>query len=101
MMHFKNLDAKLDGSGVFNDAVRILIDNVYIHDFLRNLHLTPIYLNTIDYYGQYLLLSMDYRPSFFAFIEAIFSSLFGIECWNSHRLALLACYHPYDMEITE
>ena len=72
----------------YPDADRILMDGVFIHDFLRDLPLTHIYDYTINYYGQYPALSIGYRPPFFPFIEAIFNSLFGVNMWSS-RLAIL------------
>ena len=73
----------------YPDADRIMMDGVFIHDFLKDLPLTHIYQYTTEYYAQYPALSIGYRPPFFPFIEAIFNSLFGVNIWSS-RLALLA-----------
>jgi len=73
----------------YPDADRILMDGVFIHDFLKDLPLTHIYQYTIEYYAQYPALSIGYRPPFFPFIEGIFNSLFGVNIWSS-RLALLS-----------
>jgi glycosyltransferase involved in cell wall biosynthesis len=55
---------------VYPDADRILMDGVFIHDFLKDLPLTHLYQYTIEYYAQYPALSIGYRPPFFPFIEA-------------------------------
>ncbi len=73
----------------YPDADRIMMDGVFIHDFLKDFPLTHIYQYTTEYYAQYPALSIGYRPPFFPFIEAIFNSLFGVNIWSS-RLALLA-----------
>ncbi len=73
----------------YPDADRILMDGVFIHDFLRDLPLTGIYDYTINYYAQYPALSIGYRPPFFPFVEAIFNLAFGLNVWSS-RLAILA-----------
>jgi hypothetical protein len=73
----------------YPDADRILMDGVFLHDFLRDLPLTGIYDYTINYYAQYPALSIGYRPPFFPFVEAIFNSVFGINIWSS-RLAIIA-----------
>jgi hypothetical protein len=73
----------------YPDADRILMDGVFIHDFLRDLPLTNIYDYTINYYAQYPALSIGYRPPFFPFVEAIFNTAFGVNMWSS-RLAILA-----------
>lgn len=72
----------------YPDADRLLMDGVFIHDFLKDFPLTHPYQYTIEYYAQYPALSIGYRPPFFPFIEAIFNSLFGVNIWSS-RLALL------------
>lgn len=73
----------------YPDADRIIMDGVFIHDFLKDLPLTHIYQYTTEYYAQYPALSIGYRPPFFPFIEGIFNSLFGVNIWSS-RLALLS-----------
>ncbi len=79
----------LDSSLGYPDADRILMDGVFIHDFLHDIPLSDIYGYTISYYGQYPALSIGYRPPFFPFIEAVFNTVFGVNMWSS-RLALLA-----------
>lgn len=73
----------------YPDADRLLMDGVFILDFLKEMPLTRIYDYTINYYAQYPALSIGYRPPFFPFIEALFNGVFGINTWSS-RLALLA-----------
>lgn len=75
----------------YPDADRILMDGVFILDFLHDFPITHIYDYTINYFGQYPALSIGYRPPFFPFIEALFNGIFGINLWSS-RLALLAFY---------
>ncbi|MDD5578647.1 MAG: glycosyltransferase family 39 protein [Methylobacter sp.] len=75
----------------YPDADRILMDGVFILDFLRDFPITGIYDYTINYFGQYPALSIGYRPPFFPFIEALFNGIFGINMWSS-RLALLTFY---------
>ncbi len=75
----------------YPDADRILMDGVFILDFLHDFPITHIYDYTINYYGQYPALSIGYRPPFFPFIEALFNGVFGINMWSS-RLALLSFY---------
>jgi len=73
----------------FPDADRLMMDGVFILDFLRDLPLTRIYDYTVNYYAQYPGLSIGYRPPFFPFVEALFNGLFGVNTWSS-RLAVLA-----------
>jgi hypothetical protein len=73
----------------YPDADRILMDGVFILDFLRDLPLDRVYAYTTEYFGQYPALSIGYRPPFFPFIEALFNGAFGINMWSS-RLAILA-----------
>ena len=80
--------AFFDASLGYPDADRILMDGVFIHDFLRDLPLSHVYDYTINYYGQYPALSIGYRPPFFPFVEGLFHLVFGMNTWSS-RLALL------------
>ncbi len=73
----------------YPDADRILMDGVFLYDFLNDLPLTRIYDYTINYYAQYPALSIGYRPPFFPFVEAVFNGAFGVTVWSS-RLAILA-----------
>lgn len=73
----------------YPDAAALLMDGVFLLDFIRELPLTRIYDFTINYYGQYPSLSIGYRPPFFPFMEALFNFVFGINMWSS-RLAILA-----------
>lgn len=75
----------------YPDADRILMDGVFLLDFLHDFPITYIYDYTINYFGQYPALSIGYRPPFFPLIEAIFNGIFGVNMWSS-RLALLAFY---------
>ncbi len=72
----------------YPDADRILMDGVFIHDFLRDLPVAHPYDYVIHYYGQYPALSIGYRPPFFPFVEGLFNLVFGVNMWSS-RLALL------------
>lgn len=69
------------------DANRILMDGVFMHDFLSDLPLTDIYDYTVHYYAQYPALSIGYRPPLLPFFEGLANGLFGINQWSS-RLAL-------------
>jgi len=62
----------------YPDADRILMDGVFILDFLKDLPLTRVYDYTINYFAQYPALSIGYRPPFFPFVEALFNGVFGI-----------------------
>lgn len=73
----------------YPDADRILMDGVFILDFLKDFPIDRVYGYTVEYFGQYPALSIGYRPPFFPFIEALFNGVFGINMWSS-RLALLA-----------
>lgn len=73
----------------YPDADRIIMDGVFIHDFLRDFAFVDLYQYTLNYYAQYPALSIGYRPPFFPFIESIFNWVFGINTWSS-RLALYA-----------
>lgn len=73
----------------YPDADRLLMDGVFILDFLKDMPLTRLYDYTINYYAQYPALSIGYRPPFYPFIEAIFNGIFGINMWSS-RLAIVA-----------
>ncbi|MEO5347140.1 MAG: glycosyltransferase family 39 protein [Magnetococcus sp. YQC-9] len=79
------------------DADRILMDGLFIHDFLGDLQpgklLEPTFFRdayqyAIGYFAQYPALSLGSRPPFFPFIEALFFFLFGIHDWSA-KLALL------------
>jgi len=72
----------------YPDADRILMDGVFILDFLKDFPVDRIYDYTVEYFGQYPALSIGYRPPFFPFIEALFNGALGINMWSS-RLALL------------
>jgi len=77
-----------DSSLHYPDADRILMDGVFILDFLREMPVDNIYEFATDYYAQYPALSIGYRPPFFPFIEALFNGVFGINLWSS-RLAIV------------
>jgi hypothetical protein len=72
----------------YPDADRILMDGVFIRDFLGDLPLTHVYDYTIKYYAQYPALSIGYHPPFFPLVEAVFNAIFGINQWSS-RLAVI------------
>lgn len=73
----------------YPDADRLLMDGVFLLDFMRALPLDRVIEFTKEYYAQYPALSIGYRPPFFPFVEALFNALFGINTWSS-RLAILA-----------
>lgn len=73
----------------YPDADRLLMDGVFLLDFMRAMPLDRVVDFTKEYYAQYPALSIGYRPPFFPFVEAIFNAVFGINTWSS-RLAILA-----------
>lgn len=77
----------------YPDADRLLMDGVFLLDFLRALPFDRVIEFTKAYYAQYPALSIGYRPPFFPFIEALFNAVFGINTWSS-RLAILAFALP-------
>ncbi|MBF0271273.1 MAG: glycosyltransferase family 39 protein [Magnetococcales bacterium] len=79
------------------DADRVLMDGMFIHDFLRDLDLNTLfdrnflgnaYQYAIRYFAQYPALSLGSRPPFFPFVEAVFFFVFGIHDYSA-KLALL------------
>ena len=75
----------------YPDADRLLLDGVFMLDFMRELPLWPpsrVYDFTASYYAQYPGLSIGYKPVFFPTVEAFFNAVFGISQASS-RLALL------------
>lgn len=72
----------------YPDADRILMDGVFILDFLKELPIDRIYNYTVSYFVQYPALSIGYRPPFFPLFEGIFNGFLGVNQWSS-RLALL------------
>lgn len=73
----------------YPDADRILMDGIFLHDFMRDMPFAHIYDYTVRYFAQYPALSIGYRPPFFPFIEALFNNLFGVTMVSS-RLAVVA-----------
>ncbi|MBF0212912.1 MAG: glycosyltransferase family 39 protein [Magnetococcales bacterium] len=80
------------------DADRILMDGLFLHDFLRDLTLKQLfdpdffrnaYQYALGYYAQYPALSLGSRPPFFPLVEALFFGIFGIHDWSG-KLSLLA-----------
>ena len=72
----------------YYDADRILMDGVFIHDFIRAFPIFDPLGYALRYYIQYPVLSIGYRPPFFPFVEALFMLGFGIHIWVA-RLALI------------
>jgi 4-amino-4-deoxy-L-arabinose transferase-like glycosyltransferase len=75
----------------YPDADRLLLDGVFMLDFMREMPVWPprrIYDFTVNYYAQYPGLSIGYKPIFFPTVEAAFNGIFGISPATS-RLALL------------
>lgn len=79
----------------YPDADRIIMDGIFIHDFLHALGkmdfthfgFHTLYDFTTAYYAQYPALSIGYRPPFFPLIEALFLTVFGVNHW-APRLAV-------------
>ena len=78
-----------DASLGYPDADRLLMDGVFLLDFLRAMPLDRVVDFTKEYYAQYPALSIGYRPPFFPFVEAVFNGVFGVNTWSS-RLAIVA-----------
>lgn len=78
-----------DASLGYPDADRLLMDGVFVLDFLRAMPLDRVIDFTKEYYAQYPALSIGYRPPFFPFVEAVFNGIFGVNTWSS-RLAIVA-----------
>jgi len=87
VMSFLLLRGIGDPSLVYPDADRLLMDGVFIHDFMREMPVNEIYEFTSDYYAQYPALSIGYRPPFFPFVEALFNGVFGINMWSSRDIS--------------
>lgn len=73
----------------YPDADRILMDGVFLYDFLRDFAFGHLYQYTLEYYAQYPALSIGYRPPFFPFVESVFHFVFGVNTWSS-RLAVFS-----------
>ncbi len=78
-----------DSSLAYPDADRILMDGVFIADFLRDWPVDQPLEYALRYYVQYPALSIGYRPPFFPLIESVFFLTFGVYSWSG-RLALIA-----------
>lgn len=78
-----------DPSLGYPDADRLLMDGVFVLDFLRAMPLDRVVDFTKEYYAQYPALSIGYRPPLFPFVEAVFNGVFGVNTWSS-RLAIVA-----------
>lgn len=79
------------------DADRILMDGLFIHDFLRDLTFAELFNRNLphttfqyalNYFAHYPALSLGSRPPFFPFIEAIFFFIFGVQDWSG-KLAVI------------
>jgi putative flippase GtrA len=78
-----------DESIGYPDADRILMDGVFIADYLRSISSWSHPVDfTISYYAQYPALSIGYRPPFFPAIESFFIMALGEHVWSG-RLALM------------
>ncbi|PID58071.1 hypothetical protein CSB45_05105 [candidate division KSB3 bacterium] len=62
----------------WSDESRHAMDGVYIHDLLQDHPFFELYQYTERYYAKYPALALTWYPPFFALIEALFYSLFGI-----------------------
>ncbi|MBF0614705.1 MAG: phospholipid carrier-dependent glycosyltransferase [Magnetococcales bacterium] len=80
------------------DADRIVMDGVFIHDFLRDLQFgtlfsvdfpARIYQYAVDYYTQYPSLSLGAKPPLFPFVESIFFFLFGVNDLSAKASVIL------------
>lgn len=78
-----------DESIGYPDADRILMDGVFIADFIRSISSWnhPVDF-AVAYYTQYPALSIGYRPPFFPAIESLFIMVLGEHVWSG-RLALI------------
>lgn len=76
-----------DESLGYPDADRILMDGVFVRDFIVDFPIGDPVGYTFRYFAQYPALSIGYRPPFFPAIEGLFNLVFGVNQWSS-RLAL-------------
>ncbi|MDD2658638.1 MAG: GtrA family protein [Methylococcales bacterium] len=78
-----------DESIGYPDADRILMDGVFIADYLRSISSWSHPLDfAVSYYAQYPALSIGYRPPFFPTIESLFILTLGEHVWSG-RMALM------------
>lgn len=80
--------ALFDPSVGYPDADRILMDGVFLRDFLHDLPFDAPLDYALLYYAQYPALSLGYRPPFLPAVEAIFITVFGLEIWVA-RLSII------------
>ena len=78
-----------DESIGYPDADRLLMDGVFLADFLRELPLLHPLEFAVTYFAQYPALSIGYKPPFFPLVESFFIMGFGEHVWAG-RLAVIA-----------
>ncbi|MBF0340845.1 MAG: glycosyltransferase family 39 protein [Magnetococcales bacterium] len=87
----------LDPDVGWPDADRVLMDGLFVHDFLREFDFSHLwkgdfiaraYQYAIGYFAQYPALSLGSRPPLFPAVEAVFFFLFGVSD-ASAKLSLL------------
>ncbi|MCH9675928.1 MAG: glycosyltransferase family 39 protein [Gammaproteobacteria bacterium] len=77
-----------DPSLGYADADRILLDGVFVLDFLRDLPWRDPFAYAVDYYTHFPALSIGYRPPLLPLAEAFFNGLLGVHI-SSARLAVV------------
>ncbi len=68
----------LGGDFWWPDESRHAMDGAYLYDVMRDRPFLHLYRYTEFYYAKYPALALTWYPPFFALIEAIFYSVFGI-----------------------
>jgi len=77
-----------DESVGYPDADRLLMDGVFLADFLRELPLLHPLEFALSYFAQYPALSIGYKPPFFALVESFFIMGLGEHVWAG-RVAVI------------
>ncbi len=67
----------------FSDDTRHAMDGIFIMDFIRDFPMRNAYDYLIQYYTKYPALGIGVYPPFFAMIEAIFFTLFGLSVFTA------------------
>lgn len=80
-----------DESIGYPDADRILMDGVFLADFIRALPVSDPLGFALTYYAQYPALSIGYRPAFFPAVEALFILVFGVHVWAGRLAVIFLC----------
>jgi 4-amino-4-deoxy-L-arabinose transferase-like glycosyltransferase len=80
------LSSPRDGNFWWSDAPRHAMDGAFYRDLVREMPLSGLEQFAIDYYLKYPALTILFYPPMFAWVEAIFFTLFGV----SHPVAQLS-----------